>query len=136
MYFTVNGKPKPQERHKHARAGNFIKTYDPSKKDKQDFLIQVREFAPKQPLSGELRMILVFYMPRPKNHFRTGKYKNELKPISPLYHTNVPDADNLAKFVMDALSGVFYEDDKQIAQLKVEKMYSRNPRTEIHIEFI
>lgn len=35
--------------------------------------------------------------------------------------TYKPDADNIAKAVMDALSGIAYEDDKQVVSLKVIK---------------
>jgi Holliday junction resolvase RusA-like endonuclease len=34
-----------------------------------------------------------------------------------------PDADNLAKFVLDALNGTYYKDDSQICLLYVEKKY-------------
>ena len=33
------------------------------------------------------------------------------------------DVDNLAKFVLDALNGVLYVDDKQVASLTVTKVY-------------
>lgn len=35
--------------------------------------------------------------------------------------THKPDADNIAKLVMDALSGVAYEDDAQVTKLTVIK---------------
>lgn len=36
-------------------------------------------------------------------------------------HTIKPDADNLAKSVLDALSGLLFHDDKQVASLVVTK---------------
>jgi Holliday junction resolvase RusA-like endonuclease len=33
------------------------------------------------------------------------------------------DVDNLAKFVLDSLNGVLYEDDRQVASLQVTKVY-------------
>jgi len=136
MYFIINGIPKPLKRHRHTRNG---RTYDPSKKDKQDLLYQVMQFAPKEPSAAPLRIIIVFYMPRPKYHFRTGKFKHLLKPNQPIQHSKIPDLDNLVKFVCDALNGVFYKDDSQISQLKAEKLYTdvgEKPRTEVHIEQI
>ena len=38
-------------------------------------------------------------------------------------HVYKPDADNLAKFVLDALNGVYYKDDSQIYELIVRKQY-------------
>ena len=137
MYFVIDGVPRQQQRHRTAKWGG---TYDPSKKDKKVLLSKVLEYTPKQPLEGALRMILVFYFPRPKNHFRTGKYKHLLKDGSPVNHIKVPDSDNLAKMVMDALDKKFYKNDSQICQLQVEKLYGEvgdeNPRTEVHLEHI
>ena len=136
MYFIINGIPKPLKRHRHTRHG---RTYDPSKKDKQDLLYQVMRFAPKQPLTAPLRIIIVFYMPRPKSHWRTGKFKHLLKPNIPIQHKTTPDLDNLVKMVCDSLNGVFYKDDSQISQLKAEKLYTdvgERARTEVHIEQI
>lgn len=51
--------------------------------------------------------------------------------------TASPDADNLAKPVMDALSGVIYHDDSQITDLRVRKFICEKEgswRTEIEIE--
>ena len=138
MYFIIQGIPKALKRHRHTRKGF---TYDPSKKDKQSLLLQVSKLAPKPPITAPIRIILIFYMPRPKSHFRTGKYKHLLKDEYirkyPSYHTFTPDLDNLVKLVSDALNGVFYKDDSQIAQLKSEKLYcdvEEEPRTEVHIE--
>ena len=136
MYFIVEGIPKPLKRHRHTRHG---RTYDPSKKDKQALLYQVMRFKPKEPFTAPLRIIIVFYMPRPKAHFRTGKFKHLLKPEIPIQHSNTPDLDNLVKLVCDALNRVFYKDDSQISQLKAEKLYTdvgEQARTEVHIEQI
>ena len=40
--------------------------------------------------------------------------------------TTKPDVDNVAKTVLDALSGVIYKDDKQIVSLTVKKYYTVN----------
>ena len=136
MYFIIEGIPKALKRHRHTRKGF---TYDPSKKDKKDLLLQVMKYAPKPPITAPIRIILIFYMPRPKSHFRTGKYRHLLKSNQPEFHSYTPDLDNLVKMVCDSLNGVFYKDDSQIAQIKAEKIYcdvGENPKTEIHIEQI
>ncbi len=68
-------------------------------------------------------------MPRPKTHSNA----KGLKPHAPLFHTSRPDADNLSKFVKDALNGRFWRDDSQVCKLFVTKIYSTSPRTEITI---
>ena len=138
MYFTIEGIPKALKRHRDNRYGG---KYDPSKKDKKDLLLQVMKYAPKPPITAPIRIMLIFYMPRPKYHFRTkaGKPISKLKPNQPEFHIFTPDLDNLVKMVCDSLNGVFYKDDSQIAQIKAEKIYcdvGENPKTEIHIEQI
>ena len=59
-------------------------------------------------------------MKRPKNHYRTGKYADQIKEKwITLSHTKKPDIDNLVKFVMDSLSGIngFFLDDNQIVSV-------------------
>lgn len=45
-----------------------------------------------------------------------------------------PDADNLAKAVLDALNGIAYKDDAQIVELTVQKWYSASPAVHVMIE--
>ena len=128
--FTIQGKPKPLQRHRATRRGIM---YDPSKKDKADFLTECLEFAPKKPLEGALWISLRFNMPRPKSHYRTGKNSHLLKNNAPKMHIKKPDCDNLVKFVCDALDRKFYIDDSQITRIQAVKMYSDTPSTEITI---
>ena len=45
------------------------------------------------------------------------------------------DIDNLVKFVMDALNGKAFIDDKQVVALSASKMYtSDTPRTIVRLE--
>ena len=107
--------------------------YDPSKKDKEDFLFKCIEFAPKKPLEGALWLELIFNMPRPKSHYRTGKNSHLLKSNAPVMHTKKPDLDNLVKFVCDSIDKKFYLDDSQITRIQAVKLYSEEPSTEITI---
>jgi len=61
--------------------------------------------------TGPVLLVASFYLPRPK----TGKAK---------HHMTRPDADKLARCVLDALSGVLYHDDGQVVQLHVRKQYA------------
>jgi len=40
---------------------------------------------------------------------------------------STPDADNLAKFICDAINGVVYADDRQIARVRVTKTFHTAP---------
>ena len=129
--FTVYGPPKPQARH---RMGKGF-SYDPSAKIKDNLLQCVQQYRPAIPLKGPLRIDLIFWFPRPKKHFYTGKRANELREDAPFFYTckGRNDFDNLAKLVCDALNGIFFEDDGQIAVAHVFKYYSISPKTEVEI---
>jgi Holliday junction resolvase RusA-like endonuclease len=43
------------------------------------------------------------------------------------------DVDNCAKAALDALNGVAFEDDSQVAKLVVEKSYGQEARTTVRI---
>lgn len=45
-----------------------------------------------------------------------------------------PDADNVAKIVLDALNGVAYQDDAQVVELVISKKWSEINVTRIRIE--
>ena len=92
-------------------------------------------------MEGPLQIELEFYFKRPKNHYRSGKFSNQLKKnISGNYKTNKPDLDNLTKLVLDSLENCgFFRNDSQIASIVADKYYcelSEEPRTEINISFL
>lgn len=127
--FEVRGDPKAQKRHRHARRGEFVKVYDPSSDDKQDFLLVIRQHAPAVPLEGPLSVDLWFCYGRPKSHFN----KKGLKPNAPDWHTSKPDIDNSVKFVLDAMKGVFWRDDTQVCLLSSMKVYCGAPQVKVRI---
>lgn len=51
-----------------------------------------------------------------------------------VHHTSKPDADNILKAVGDALNGIVWKDDSQIAWLSASKAYGEEPGLTIHVE--
>jgi Holliday junction resolvase RusA-like endonuclease len=131
---TVLGNPKALKRHRMFRRGSKIGSYDPSAGDKADFLAVAHSQAPEKPLEGPIKVNCDFIFPRPKSHYRTGKYAGQLKPNAPTWHCCKPDRDNLDKFVLDALQGVFFRDDAQVVTGEIRKFYDERPRTVIKID--
>jgi len=131
--FSIDENPKALKRHRMTWRGGVARSYDPSAQDKKEFLMMAKKYAPKTPILGAISVRIEFYMPRPKNHYRTGKYSHLLKADAPMNHTGRPDIDNLLKFVMDALNGVFYKDDSQICQVFTLKQYNTRPGTLVEI---
>lgn len=130
--FIVHGTPKALKRHRTGKFGN----YDPSKLDKETFLILAHKHRPSKPLDCPIKLSLTFQFPRPKSHFGTGKNSERLKDNAPYWHTSTPDTDNLVKMVADALNGVYWKDDSCICDISAIKMYSQSPKTIVVIEEI
>ena len=121
-----------QKRHRFARG--FV--YDPSSKDKKIAIQQIKEQFTGKPYTDALKIRFVFHIKRPKAHFRTGKYANELKKTAPVYHTKRPDVDNFVKFYLDVMQidKTVYLDDSQVIELRAVKEYDdKESYTEIII---
>ena len=100
--------------------------------------LQIAKYKPKQPLEGNIYLKVIFYMSRPKSHFRTGKYAHLLKDVykDVNYVKSRPDLDNLAKILLDVIQPQIICDDSQICILQAEKKYGQPSRTEVIIQEI
>jgi len=126
--FAVRGNPKAQKRHRHTNRGI---TYDPSKSDKADFLVLSHTHAPPEPIKAPITLDLSFFMPIPKS---TSKKMKKAMESETFPHTKTPDVDNLYK-LLDCLNGVFWQDDKLIYNVRMQKFYSPVPRTEVRVSW-
>ena len=120
-------RPLPQKRHRYSRG----RMYDPSKTDKQLFLNLCRAQHPSAQLLGPVCCRLHFTFKRPKSHLTA---RGTLRKGAPARHVYKPDVDNLAKFVLDALNGVYYQDDSQIDELHVHKKYGDTDQVRVELE--
>jgi Holliday junction resolvase RusA-like endonuclease len=90
-----------------------------SKEDNDDDAENFPTIFPTQ----SLVMTIAFRMKRPKKHFSanrpgTGRLRATAPPQTSAMRS---DVDNLAKFVLDSLNGMMYEDDRQVCSLHVTK---------------
>ena len=131
LTFQVTGQPKGQPRPRAfaRKMGNVhvARFYDSDVADEWKSAVQivVRDAATvhKWPLTlGPVSISMCFSLPRPKSH--TGA--KGLKPSAPVHHSGKPDADNLAKLVMDQItkSGKIWRDDSQVVTLIVHKLWA------------
>ena len=118
----IHFEPVSLKRHRHRLKGG---TYDPSKKDKDDFIKVIENF-PEEKMTKPIKCVLNFYCKRPKTHYKTGKNAHILKDTSPKYNINNKDLDNMVKFVLDALNDKLYTDDSLIFEITCSKLYSEN----------
>ena len=122
----IEGTPKPQPRVKAVRRGKHVGVYTPSSADawRDTLKIGLNRHAGKN-IEGAFAVKLSFFLPRPKSHFRCGKFSHLLKDSSPEFHTSVPDSDNLSKLVLDVITKIAYwKDDSQVTLLYVTKAYA------------
>lgn len=133
--FTVPGEPVAQGRPRFSTRGNFVKAYDPEKsKDYKAYVKLVAMAAMSErslkPFDGAIAVSIRAYVSVPKS--KSKKFReNALKGLE--HPTKKPDCDNIAKILLDAMTGIVYEDDKQIIRLVVEKYYDEVPRVEVAI---
>lgn len=132
LTITVPGPPKPLQRHKTVRMGNFSRGVDPEKNklNKAALGWYGKIAMNSRPLmKGPLAMSIEFRFTKPK-----GKIRVNSTPFP--YPDGKPDVDNLTKLVLDGLNGIVYVDDAQVVTLKVTKRWANptGPETVIQIE--
>lgn len=88
----------------------------------------------RPPFAGPLAVVIGATFPRPKSHYRTGRHAAELRAEAPTCHAQVPDADKIARAILDALAGVAFGDDRQVSRLSVAKIWDETPGVTIRIE--
>lgn len=133
--FTIPGPPKGKERPRVSTRNGKPRAYTPKgtadyeRLVRTSYALQCGERAP-YPESAPLTALITTAFPIPRKASKKIKeqmLRNEIRP------TKKPDADNIAKAVLDALNGVAYADDKQIVFLGVSKIFSEEPYTQVTI---
>lgn len=146
LHLTWHGPPKGQPRAKATRRGAFVRMYTPDTADEMKdgirrLAVEAMARGEWEHATGPVEVVITAYFQRPASHFRRVRGTDVLKQGSPIYHDQKPDADNVAKAVMDALGpagawqGV-WADDKQVAALTVIKMYAppgKGPYVEVKV---
>ena len=131
--FTVQGQPRGKARPRVITAANGVThAYTPQKTLDYEAEIQwaFRLAKIKEPFLGALRLEIIAFQNIPTDFNKEDRIKalsGELRPM------RKPDADNIAKIIADALNGLAYKDDNQIAELSVIKYYALEPYVKVKI---
>ncbi len=133
IHFTVIGIPAPQ--------GSKVRTPYGMREDNPNTkpwraTVAAEAFVASQGrelLTGPLKLEATFFFLRPKSHYRTGKYSDELKPSAPVAPDVKPDYDKLARAIGDSLTGIVIRDDANITTGIIKKRYGEPARAEIMI---
>ena len=122
----LEGVPNAQARPRRGVQGCF---YNPNKKAKEAFKQVINRGMADTPIFKEGLPVAVeikFYMKRPNSHFKSNNRLKGLKALVPFWFVASPDIDNLAKFVLDGMNKLVYEDDRQVSILVVHKLFDSN----------
>lgn len=124
--YTIPLNPTAWKRAGLSQSAHF---YDKQKKEKIAmglYLVNCHGSTPR--FSGPLKVDIEFFLAHPK----TLKERN----MKSSYCYKTPDLDNLGKFALDSITDTdtIWEDDKQVADLHMVKVYDIMPRTIITIK--
>ncbi len=130
MKFTISGPPVGKGR---PRTGQN-RVYTPQRTREYESLVKL-EYARQvglQPLGKgvPVGVIIAAFYPIPK---KTTKKNRALMLAQKLLPTKTPDWDNIGKIICDALNGLAWEDDAQVVDARVLKIFSEAPRVEVRI---
>ena len=127
FYCFVRGIPTPQGSKRGFIVGERVNIVDTNPRALKDwraainFVLQSEWKGP--PLEGPVCVALTFKLPRPKS---TPKKR---------FHVTVkPDLDKLIRAAFDAMTGIVFLDDKQVAQVHATKRYSLEPGVQIDVD--
>lgn len=121
----IPGKFRGKGRPRFARVGNYVRTYTPQETANYENWVRMCwhdqtgsfKFDDDVALCAEL----FIYYPIPKS---TSQKKRTLMLSRIILPTKRPDADNVAKTVLDSLNGgIAFKDDSQVTTLTVHKLY-------------
>lgn len=142
LNFTVEGTPAPQGSKRYIGHGRMIESSKQLPAWRKKVTQEARQAATRQDWHPEdwhtFMLDVIFTMPRPKNHFRTGRYGGQVRAGAPGNMGRKPDLDKLTRAVGDALTdaGVI-PDDAAIDVIRARKDYQTGecdkPRVEIRL---
>lgn len=133
--FTVRGLPVPQGNAKaFVRGGRAVVATGartgPLADWRQAIAAEARAVMTEPPADEPVVVHLWFRFPRPRSHYlpaNARRLEPELRVDAPDFVTTKPDADKIARAALDAMTGVVFRDDSQVARLVVEKRYHSTP---------
>lgn len=138
IIFTIDAIPRGQGRARVSSFGGFARAYKAAEDRNHETTLAAlaAPHRPSEPLDCPLAVEIVAVMPRNKHLSRVSKKTGEpLADPARLPHTSKPDADNIAKAVLDALKS-WWRDDAQVCRVVCEKViaaFDEQPHYEIRV---
>jgi len=120
--FSVHGTPAPQGSKRHLGNGVMIESSKKVKPWRQDVKFQAIDKKPADwDTTAPMILSVIFRFPRPKSHFN----KRGLSPSAPQHCTSARngDLDKLLRSTNDALTGILFDDDRQVISIDATKRF-------------
>lgn len=136
MRFTIPGEPCGKARPRVVHNGNFTRAYTPAKTANYENLVKLefqRAFPGFEPFANDVPLevnIVANFVPAAS----TSKKKRQMMLNGAVCPTKLPDADNIAKIILDALHGVCYLNDSCVVRLNVTKRYAVFPGVDVEVQ--
>jgi Holliday junction resolvase RusA-like endonuclease len=136
LRFTIPGAAVGKGRPRVGRVGGFARLYTPEKTVNYEGLVK---YAAHEAMAGRALMLdavsvcLEIYCAVPASWSRKRTAQALSGAIRP---TTKPDIDNVAKAVFDAMNGIVWKYDVQVASARIEKHYAETPRVFVQVQEI
>lgn len=129
--FIIEGTPRPQGSKRHVGNGVMIESSKYVKEWRAFAKLKAIESKPDRiEKPNAVGVSVTFYFERPKKHFRAN---GKLRDDAPLFHIVKPDGEKLMRALLDAITGVCFHDDSQVARQHVEKKYGTPARAVVAV---
>ncbi|GAX06824.1 Holliday junction resolvase [Secundilactobacillus pentosiphilus] len=131
IVIRYDGEPVPAGRPRFTRKGH---AYDPGKSRKFKELLgwAARSQYHEAPITGKpLEVYIEAYRANQKNISKVERRRRENKVSVPM---TKPDVDNYVKSILDALTGIIWEDDNLIQHVDARKYYADQPHVIIKVK--
>lgn len=138
--FFVPGIPAPSGSKKgfYNKKLKRVFVVDDNQDKMKDWRNAVRGYAldnrPEKLIQCPVALKVIFYMPRIKGHFGSGKNAGVLKDSAPCFHTKKPDGLKLLRNTEDGLTGIILLDDSYVVRHFCEKVYGEPTGALIRID--
>lgn len=130
--FVVKGEPKGKGRPRFTKTG---RVYTPAETARYERLVAMNyaEAANGYKFTSPVKVIVKAFHKPPK-----GKSKKVVGDMlsGHILPTKKPDADNVAKIILDGLNHVAWDDDTQVVEMTVTKGYCSEPYVVVIVEEI
>ena len=131
LSFTVPGEPKGKARPRVTRSGHAFTPKGTQYYENAVKLCFAEKYPDHEPVADEGFIAIIdagFAIPKSwSKKKREAALRGEIRP------TKKPDADNIAKIMLDPLNEIAYKDDSQVTRLMIQKCYTAKPCVRVRL---